>query len=168
MLAIRLGLALVFGVAAATKSIDRRAVTGVMRDFGLQGPLAAVGASALPVAEAAIVVGLLVSVSAWWALAPSVILIAVFIAAIAWSMVRGVSPDCHCFGQLHSQPVGAACSSVTSCWPRQRVRPCSRDGEHRASARLTGSGRAERRGADTCDGFAGVGVGGGGSGLVLG
>ena len=33
-------------------------------------------------------------------------LLLAFCAAIALAMVRGKTPDCHCFGQLHSAPVG--------------------------------------------------------------
>src|SRR5439155_270303 len=33
-------------------------------------------------------------------------MLSVFIAAIAVSLARGRKPDCHCFGQLHSAPIG--------------------------------------------------------------
>jgi hypothetical protein len=30
----------------------------------------------------------------------------VFVAGISFNLARGRKPDCHCFGQLHSAPVG--------------------------------------------------------------
>ena len=34
-------------------------------------------------------------------------LLAVFSVAIGWNLGRGRTPDCHCFGQLHSEPASA-------------------------------------------------------------
>src|SRR5581483_4892524 len=36
------------------------------------------------------------------------VLLALFIVAISVSLARGRRPDCHCFGQVHSEPVGPA------------------------------------------------------------
>jgi hypothetical protein len=33
-------------------------------------------------------------------------LLVLFIVAIAVTLARGRKPDCHCFGQLHSKPIG--------------------------------------------------------------
>jgi peroxiredoxin len=33
-------------------------------------------------------------------------LLAAFCLGIAWNLVRGREPDCHCFGQIHSAPAG--------------------------------------------------------------
>src|ERR671933_307156 len=33
-------------------------------------------------------------------------LLLVFVAGIGYNLARGRTPDCHCFGQLHSAPAG--------------------------------------------------------------
>jgi peroxiredoxin/uncharacterized membrane protein YphA (DoxX/SURF4 family) len=106
VLVARVVLAVVFGVAAVGKLLDlpgaRRAVAG----FGV--PERAVGAVALflPVVELATAVALVLRPSARWGAVAAVCLLVVFVAAIGRAMVRGVAPDCHCFGQLASRPAG--------------------------------------------------------------
>jgi release factor glutamine methyltransferase len=63
-------------------------------------------ALALPLAELAIAMSLVISPSAWWAAIAAFALLAIFVAAMLVSLARGRAPDCHCFGQLHSEPVG--------------------------------------------------------------
>lgn len=102
----RLALAIVFGVAAIAKLADRPGTRRSVDEFGVPARLAPAVAALLPVAEVAIAVGLLIEASAtiagWAALA----LLSVFTAAATWALARGEAPDCHCFGQLRSQPVG--------------------------------------------------------------
>ena len=43
---------------------------------------------------------------AWWGAAGALALLALFVGAIAVNLLLGRRPDCHCFGQLHSSPVG--------------------------------------------------------------
>jgi peroxiredoxin len=43
---------------------------------------------------------------AWWGAAGSLALLLVFIFGISLNLARGRTPDCHCFGQLHSAPIG--------------------------------------------------------------
>jgi hypothetical protein len=64
-------------------------------------------ARVLPVAELAAAAGLLVSGWVRWGALLALVLFSVFTVAIVRSLVRGERPDCHCFGQLHSSPVGA-------------------------------------------------------------
>jgi hypothetical protein len=45
--------------------------------------------------------------TAWWGAVAALALLALFLAAIAFSFARGRRPDCHCFGQLHSAPIGS-------------------------------------------------------------
>jgi thiol-disulfide isomerase/thioredoxin len=60
----------------------------------------------LPLAELACAVALLPAASAVWGAAGTLALLLAFIVAIGVGMARGPRPDCHCFGQLHSAPVG--------------------------------------------------------------
>ena len=60
----------------------------------------------LPVAELAIAIGLLFPNTAWIAALAALLLLALFITAIAINLGRGRTPDCHCFGQLYSRPLG--------------------------------------------------------------
>lgn len=106
VLGIRLLLAVVFGVAGMAKLADREGSRSALDGFGLPARLTKPGAVVLPLAELLVAAGLLVPVSAWWALAGASTMLAVFITAIMVSMARGVAPDCHCFGQLHSEKAG--------------------------------------------------------------
>lgn len=98
-------LAVVFGVAGATKLADRRGSRAALEAFGVPGRVAAVGGVALPLCELVVAVGLLTPALAWWSAIGAFALLSVFAVAIAVSLVRGREPDCHCFGQLHSAPV---------------------------------------------------------------
>src|SRR5206468_12889863 len=44
--------------------------------------------------------------SAWWGATAALAMLTIFIAAIVMNLARGRTPDCHCFGTLHSEPVG--------------------------------------------------------------
>jgi peroxiredoxin len=59
-------------------------------------------------AELGIAAALVPGVTARPALAAAAALLAVFTAAIGVALLRGRTPDCHCFGQLHSAPAGPA------------------------------------------------------------
>ena len=107
-LAARLVLAAVFAVAGAAKLRDRPGTVLMLEDFGAPARLASPGALLLPVAELAVAVLLLPDATAAAAAAGALALLAVFIVAIAVNLARGHQPDCNCFGQLHSEPVGPA------------------------------------------------------------
>src|SRR5581483_7077096 len=77
-----------------------------MLDFGMPAPLAGPLGLLLPLAELLLAVLLLPLATAWWGALGALALLAVFVAGIAASLARGRRPDCHCFGQLHSAPVG--------------------------------------------------------------
>lgn len=106
MLALRLLLAAVFAVAGAAKLRDADGSRGALEDFGVPSRLAGPGGVLLPLAEIAIAVGLLFPPSARWAALAAVVLLAAFVGAIANALAHGRTPDCHCFGQLHSEPAG--------------------------------------------------------------
>ena len=108
MLALRLLLAAVFATAGVGKLLDRDGSLRALRDFGVPERLAPAGAVALPIAELAVAVGLLFPPSARWAAVAGTILLLLFIAGIAAALRRGEAPDCHCFGQIHSEPAGTS------------------------------------------------------------
>jgi thiol-disulfide isomerase/thioredoxin len=107
LLCARVLLAAVFGVASATKLADIRRSRAAVAGFGVPERLASALGTLLPLAELAIAVALLPAESARVGALGAVALLSVFVVAIARSMMRGEAPDCHCFGQLHSEPAGA-------------------------------------------------------------
>lgn len=108
VLIIRLLLSGVFAVAAVGKLADLKGAEKAARGFGVPGSLARPLAYGIPIAEIAVALMLLFpEVSFFGAGAASFLLIS-FVAGMAYQMAKGNAPDCHCFGQLHSEPVGAA------------------------------------------------------------
>ena len=106
LLAARLLLAGVFGVAGIAKVADvegsRRAIAG----FGIPEKLAGPLGLGLPVAEILIAVALIPLNTAWAGAIAALAVLLIFSVGIAVNLARGKAPDCHCFGQLHSEPVG--------------------------------------------------------------
>ncbi|MFY9555702.1 MAG: MauE/DoxX family redox-associated membrane protein [Blastocatellia bacterium] len=105
LLFARVFLALVFGVAGIAKVADvsgsRRAIIG----FGVPDKLATPLAWCLPFAEILIAMALIPVNTAWVGSIAAFALLLMFAVGIAVNLARGKSPDCHCFGQLHSEPV---------------------------------------------------------------
>lgn len=99
-----LALAAVFTAAGIAKLADRAGTRKAVREFGAPERLVAVLAPALPAAEIAVAILLLPVATREVGAAGALGLLGVFSAAIALSLVRGRTPDCHCFGQLHSAP----------------------------------------------------------------
>jgi thiol-disulfide isomerase/thioredoxin len=102
----RLLLVAVFVVAAVTKLLDRGGTRHALAEFGAPQALAGALAILLPLAELAVAALLIPTATAVAGAAGAVALLALFSAAIAISLARGRAPDCHCFGQLHSEPAG--------------------------------------------------------------
>jgi peroxiredoxin len=101
-------LAIVFAAAGIAKLRDRAGTAEMLRAFGL--PRAATGAFArlLPLAELAVAIALVPTVSGrWGALAAAALLVA-FTAAIVVNLMLGRKPECRCFGQVASAPIGPA------------------------------------------------------------
>ena len=106
MLLARLVLAGVFVVAGVAKLLDLAGSQKAMRDFGLPEPFATIAGYGLPVAELLAAVLLLPNLTAGWGGALASVLLIGFIGGIAYNLQRGNRPDCHCFGQLQSEPIG--------------------------------------------------------------
>src|ERR1700689_5012581 len=103
---VRLALAAVFALAAVGKFFDIRGSQEAVKSFGVPPAVAPVVAVLLPLVEAVIAIGLVPASSAVAAAAAALALLATFVVLISVELARGRRPDCHCFGQLHSAPVG--------------------------------------------------------------
>ncbi|HUG65716.1 MAG TPA: MauE/DoxX family redox-associated membrane protein [Gaiellaceae bacterium] len=103
---MRLALAAMFAVAGVAKLADLSGATRAARDFGTPQRLALPLAICLACAEIAIAIGLLFAASARAGAAGGAALLIVLAAAVAVARLRGRTPDCHCFGRLHSAPAG--------------------------------------------------------------
>ena len=106
VLVFRLLLSLIFGIAGVAKLLDQRGTREAVTNFGAPASWSATLALLLPLAEIATAVGLLVSLVAWGSAQIALLLLGLFIAAIAVNLGRGRAPECHCFGQLYSRPLG--------------------------------------------------------------
>src|ERR1700680_980546 len=102
----RLLLAAVFGVSGIAKLADLSGTRKSIADFGLPGFLTWPVSRLLPLFELACAIALIPALSAWWGAAGVLAMLVVFLAAILVNLARGRTPDCHCFGQLHSERIG--------------------------------------------------------------
>jgi uncharacterized membrane protein YphA (DoxX/SURF4 family)/thiol-disulfide isomerase/thioredoxin len=106
VLALRMVLAVVFVTAGVGKMLDLAGSRRAMEDFGVPERAARVVGLLLPVAEIAIGLALIFRPSAQVAAIAAALLLAAFILGIARALSQGRQPDCHCFGQIHSEPAG--------------------------------------------------------------
>jgi peroxiredoxin len=105
-LGLRLFLSIVFGAAAVAKLKNQNGTRTALSGFGLPDSMLRPVAVVLPLAELAVSVTLLVAPSAFWGATAAFGLVVVFSAAVAVNLARGNRPDCHCFGQTESKPIG--------------------------------------------------------------
>ncbi|MGE0132777.1 MAG: MauE/DoxX family redox-associated membrane protein [Blastocatellales bacterium] len=105
LLIARLIPAFIFGVAGIAKLADREGSRSALISFGVPGSLAAPLGSLLPIAEIVVALALLSPTTAWFGAVAALALLVTFLIGIGVNLARGNSPDCHCFGQLHSEPV---------------------------------------------------------------
>jgi len=105
LLVARLLLAAVFGVAGIAKAMDPDGSRRAMISFGIPEKLAPLFGRGLPALEILIAIALIPLAAAWLGAIAALALLLAFGVGIAVNLARGQSPDCHCFGQLHSEPV---------------------------------------------------------------
>ncbi len=105
LLIARLILVVIFGVAGAAKLADRPGARRALAGFGIPEALTPLLVLGLPLAEIIVALALLPLATAWWGAIGAATLLLIFLIGIGVNLVRGTSPDCHCFGQLHSEPV---------------------------------------------------------------
>jgi peroxiredoxin len=105
LLIARVFLALIFGVAGFAKAKDADVSRQTLIEFGVPEKLAAPIGWSLPFIEILIAAALLPLAFAWWGAIAALALLLMFAAGIGVNLLRGHTPDCNCFGQLHSEPV---------------------------------------------------------------
>ena len=105
-MSIRCLLAVVFIVAAIGKLLDVEGSRRALVEFGVPVRATRLGAVLLPFAELAVAILLLFVPTARWGALGALLLLLAFSAGVARAMSRGEAPDCHCFGQIHSEPAG--------------------------------------------------------------
>ncbi len=101
----RLALSAVFAFAALGKLLDLDGSQRAVERFGVRGRMSRPVGLVLPVVELVLALALVPAQTARAAAVTSCGLLLVFCAAIARSVARRESHDCHCFGRLHSAPV---------------------------------------------------------------
>jgi thiol-disulfide isomerase/thioredoxin len=102
----RVALSAVFGVAGVTKLLDLQSTRKAIKNFGAPYALVPTLSIILPILELTVAAGLLVSGATSISAAGALVLLGVFIVAIGVNLAQGRTHDCHCFGQLHSRPLG--------------------------------------------------------------
>ena len=108
LLILRLALAAVFGVAGIAKLFDPAGSQKAAADFGVPPQLTKAVAYLLPAAELLIAASLLFIQFSWYGSIGAAGMLLIFTAGMAVQLAKGNAPDCHCFGQIHSEPVGKA------------------------------------------------------------
>lgn len=108
LLIIRLLLFGVFSLAAIGKILDIAGSEKALRDFGVPDSLVWYLARLLPAAEYAVAAALLFTGASWFGAVGGLALLLVFIGGMIYQIAKGSDPDCHCFGQIHSERVGWA------------------------------------------------------------
>ncbi len=106
LLIIRLFLFAVFAVAGISKLLDRPGSIKAMREFGTPDEFTKTFAIALPFAEIVFAFCFLYKEMSWVGALGALLLLLSFIGGMIWQISQGKAPDCHCFGQIHSEPVG--------------------------------------------------------------
>lgn len=108
LLIIRLALGAIFGVAGIAKLFDPAGSEKAFEDFGLPKFIAKPMVYILPAAELAIAGALLFVSTSWFGAIGAAALFVIFTGGMLYQLAQGNAPDCHCFGQIHSEPVGIA------------------------------------------------------------
>jgi peroxiredoxin/uncharacterized membrane protein YphA (DoxX/SURF4 family) len=105
LLLIRIILFGIFALAGIGKLLDLQGSEKAVKDFGVPEDLAKPFSVLLPVAEIFIAILLLFVQTSWLGAIAGFLLLLVFIGGMLYQMAKGNAPDCHCFGQIHSEPV---------------------------------------------------------------
>lgn len=106
LLLARLLLSAVFLLSGIAKFGDPKGSIQALKDFGIPARLAPAFSLLLLAAEIVVAVALVPIALAWYGACGALSLLSIFMVVIGITMARGRNPDCHCFGKLHSSPVG--------------------------------------------------------------
>lgn len=107
ILILRLVFAGVFATAAIAKASDIEGSRRSLKGYGIPESTTLVFSVWLIAVELILSVGFVFVTTAWGAAVASVILLAMFTAVLGYQLARGNRQNCHCFGQLMSEPTGA-------------------------------------------------------------
>ncbi len=99
-------LVAVFLVAGMAKLRQRDKTRTMMGEFGVPLRLIDSATLLLPLGEFAVAAGLIVPAFAAPAATGAALLLALFTAAVGVKLAQGQAPDCNCFGQTKSKPIG--------------------------------------------------------------
>jgi peroxiredoxin/uncharacterized membrane protein YphA (DoxX/SURF4 family) len=105
LLMARLFLASILVIAGVAKATDQTGARKALIGFGVSEKVAAPLGLCLPVVEIVVALALIPLDTAWVAAIGALALMLIFTMAIGISLLRGRTPECNCFGQLHSKPV---------------------------------------------------------------
>lgn len=103
----RLVLAPVFAVAGLTKLADSDKTREMLAGFGVGRGFLSFMALALPLVELAVAAALIVPPVAFAGALAASALLALFTGVIVFNLSKGHHPDCNCFGQIGSAPIGS-------------------------------------------------------------
>ncbi len=102
---LRILLIAILGVAGFAKLYDLSGSKKAVEGFGVPESLAKPLGVLLPIAELTIAILLIFVQTSWFGAIGATALLGIFIAGMTWQWKQGNAPDCHCFGQVHSEPV---------------------------------------------------------------
>jgi methylamine dehydrogenase accessory protein MauD len=97
-----------FAVAGVAKIADLNGSRRAVANFGIPRQFAAFFGILLPITEIIIAITLIFDATAQFGIIGASFLLLIFIGGISYNLVQGNTPDCHCFGQLYSAPIGWA------------------------------------------------------------
>src|SRR5258705_4680314 len=103
----RLFLAAIFATAGIAKLSDLKGSETAVRDFGVHESLVKPFSFILPISEIVIALLFFPLATSWFGAVAALTLLIGFNIGMGYQMAKGNAPDCHCFGQLHTEPVSA-------------------------------------------------------------
>ena len=106
LLIVRILLFAILAVAGIGKLLDREGSERALKGFGIPEPFVKTFALLIPFAELIFAYCLLFVSFSWVGAAGALLLMVTFIGGMLVQVIKGEAPDCHCFGQVHSEPVG--------------------------------------------------------------
>jgi len=106
LLLLRLFLFGGFELAGVGKLLALEGSEKALKGFGVPDSLAKPIGVLLPIVELVLATMFLFVATSWLASIGGFLLLAAFIGGMIYQIAKGNAPDCHCFGQIHSEPVG--------------------------------------------------------------
>ncbi|MFV0388845.1 MAG: MauE/DoxX family redox-associated membrane protein [Pyrinomonadaceae bacterium] len=105
VLIVRFVLFVIFALAATGKFYDLAGSKRAVESFGVPKSISGVAGLLLPIVELSIALLFLPVQTSFYAGIMGAGLMLLFIAGMIYQISKGNAPDCHCFGQIHSEPV---------------------------------------------------------------